>query len=245
VSLAISAALASGLGRQSFDPPDGPAAGVGPALASILSRLGGVAIIFGLLGGVEAMVGGRATAGIRGWLARVSVPAALGFASSLLMWLVAQILAGGRLGGAGSLVLLMLGSGAGTALGLLIASLSPRPVIGWAATLLLVIPVWILGGEGQSWLNLPGWAKTVAAINPARWTFEGLMLNASDRLPVQVADSDPPTDLAEPYFPAETDRIGPRGAALALVAMMLGWGAAAAFIATSPRSEPPDGRPAP
>jgi hypothetical protein len=138
----------------------------------------------------------------------------------------------------------MLGAGAGFGLGLLIRALAPRPAVAWLVVATLLAPIWLIGGEGQVWKRLPGWAKTVAAVNPARWTFEGLMLSASDRLPIQVAESEPPTDLAEPYFPAKTARIGPRGAALALVAMLLGWGGAAAFIAASPRP-PPGERPAP
>jgi hypothetical protein len=162
----------------------------------------------------------------------------------LIPWFISQIDTGGRLGGLGSLLLLILGIGAGSTLGMLVVALAPRQAYAWPVIVLLMIPISIIGGSESIWLRLPGWAKTVAAINPARWTFEGLLVNASDRLPVKVAESAPPTDLAEPYFPAETERTGPRGAALALAAMLLGWGAAAAFIATSPRL-PPGGRSAP
>ena len=117
---------------------------------------------------------------------------------------------------------------------------------------MLAVPLWAFGGDGGVWRSLPGWARTAAAANPSRWAFEGLLLSVNDRLPAPAnpgndADADAP-DVAEPYFSAGAERIGPRGATLALIAMVLGWGAAAAFIAASPREErdhPPAARPAP
>ena len=239
--LAVLAVLTSG-----FDPkaPVLPRGTNDAALATLLSRLGLVAVGLGLIGAVGSGVPGRA--GLQAWLARSSVPALLSMVGVLLAWIASRVLIGSALGGAETLILLGLGGASGLAIGLFLAAVSPTPAIAWAAVAVLAIPLWALGGDGGVWKQLPGWAKTAAAVNPSRWAFEGLLLGANDQLP-PPADAAAP-DVAEPYFPAETERIGPRGALMALFAMALGWGVAAAFIAASPRvssPSPPGGRPAP
>lgn len=242
--LGLVVVLTSGFDPTLLTGPGGPGSGGSALVAPLVSRLGSVTVLLGLIGAAGLIPDASAIANPRRWPAWVSVPAALCVVACLMAWIPSLLITDGELGIASALSFLMLGAGAGFGLGQLIRALAPRPAVAWLVVAMLLAPIWLIGGEGRVWKQLPGWAKTGAAINPARWTFEGLMLSASERLPIQVAESEPPTDLAEPYFPAETDRIGPRGAALALVAMMLGWGAAAAFIATSLRSLP-GGRPAP
>lgn len=219
-----------------FDPaalgdPAGRAGGA-RALAALVSRLGLAAVVVGLACG--AVAGAPAGVGLRRWLARASVPAGLCAAGCLMAWGVFRALSGvgPGAGGPAALGLLGLGAGAALALGLVVAALAPRPAVAWAAAAALALPLWALGGEGTAWPRLPGWAKAAAGLNPSRWTFEGLLLVASDRLPDPAGAAG--GDLAEPYFPAETDRSGPRAATFVLAAMLLGWGAAAAFIAAAP-----------
>jgi hypothetical protein len=149
----------------------------------------------------------------------------------------------GAVGTPSALGLLWLGAGVGLALGQIVALAMPRPALAWALAVALVLPLWGLGGESAVWRRLPGWAKGVAGFSPSRWTFEGLLLIASDRFPIPTetgpaaAITGSRGDLAEADFPVEFDRSGPSAVTLALGAMLLGWGAAAGFMATE--SSPP------
>jgi hypothetical protein len=81
------------------------------------------------------------------------------------------------------------------------------------------------------------WARTVAAALPSRWAFEGLLLLEADGRPAPAPAvlPAPVDDLAEPYFPAETERMGVEADATALGATAVGLAAAAALIATGSR----------
>ena len=68
--------------------------------------------------------------------------------------------------------------------------------------------------------------RCVAGALPTRWSFETLLLLNS-----RGADDDPAADPAEPYFPAETLRVGTRAGATALLAMLVGLLYADALIA--------------
>lgn len=86
------------------------------------------------------------------------------------------------------------------------------------------------------------WPKLVANGLPSRWAFEGLLLLESERRGLAENESvsltsrapatllPPAADLAEPYFPAESDRMGEQADVLALSAMFVGWMASSAFI---------------
>lgn len=230
-----------------FDPGSlkNPAdwAAAGQAIAALLSRLGLAAVGLGLVIGVGVGARARAipAAGLGPWLARASLAAVLCLVGGLLEWGTFRALSGADLAGLPALGLLWLGAGTGLALGLIVAAAVSRPAVAWALVALLALLLWGVGGESRSWLGLPDWARQVAGLNPSRWMFEGLLLNASARIP---SPSGTIGDLAEPYFPAETDRTGPLAVSCALGAMLLGWGAVAAFIAAEPRPLPVE-RPAP
>jgi hypothetical protein len=82
-------------------------------------------------------------------------------------------------------------------------------------------------------------ARAIANALPSRWAFEGLLLLEADARPGrEPADEPMPKggpDLAETYFPAETERTGPRGAAMALAFLLVGLTASAAFTARASR----------
>ncbi len=61
--------------------------------------------------------------------------------------------------------------------------------------------------------------------SPSRWAFEGLLLLESQ----ETAN----LDLAETYFPADSQRMGLRADTMALVFMLIGLAGAAAFISVS------------
>ena len=155
-----------------------------------------------------------------------------------LCWATASGLAG--LGGAAlpSLGFLVLGSAVGIAAGLAVVVLAPPPFAS-AALPLLMAASWVLGGEFRTVAEMPAWARTAAGLNPARWAFEGLLLESGPRADAEAPPPGPAADPAEPYFPAEIDRTGPRGAAMALGLLLAGASASAAFIAwASKRPEP-------
>ena len=91
--------------------------------------------------------------------------------------------------------------------------------------------LWPLAGKG-----LP---LTVAAgATPARWAFEGVLLLESPHhhppAPADGAASAPDRDLAEDFFPADTERMGSAADALALGSMLIGMAVALALASTRP-----------
>jgi hypothetical protein len=98
--------------------------------------------------------------------------------------------------------------------------------------------LWLFGGQWR-------W-PWVSSLVPSRWAFEGLLLLESEAHPgaagAEGSDPAPDRDLAETYFPAETDRMGVKADAMALMSMLIGLTAAALFISASPqpgRRRPP------
>ena len=91
----------------------------------------------------------------------------------------------------------------------------------------------ILGG----WLwPLPGRGLPVSLASgatPTRWAFEGLLLLESPLHPTPATSSDPASapvrDLAEDFFPADSDRMGVTADAMALGSMLIGLAAAIAL----------------
>jgi hypothetical protein len=118
----------------------------------------------------------------------------------------------------------------GLALGLLILSLAPRPAVAWTILPVVVLLLWFLGGQWRSLADMPSGAGIAASALPSRWTFEGLLLLESD----ETAG----LDLAEPYFPADSLRMGLGADTMALVFMLFGLAGAAAFISFSSRTGP-------
>jgi pSer/pThr/pTyr-binding forkhead associated (FHA) protein len=131
---------------------------------------------------------------------------------------------------------LALTSAVGVALGSLAVSLPVRPAPVLAGLALLVVAAWGLGGEQ---LPLPAMNPVVragASFLPARWAFEGLLLLEAPGRPTREQAGPAPAangfyDLAEDYFPAESERMGVAAVMTALGAMLVGLAAAAVVIA--------------
>ena len=134
------------------------------------------------------------------------------------------------------LVLLVLASGVGLALGLLIVVVSPRPTLAWAILPVIVLLMWLFGGQWRPLHRMSAVAGAVSSFLPSRWAFEGLaLLEADQRQMARIADgsdSDIDHDFAEDYFP-QADRMGVRADVMALGAMLFGLTGAVAFISAS------------
>jgi len=212
--------------------------------APMLFWLGMAAIWFGL---ADAVLGnlldpariraGLSSCGAPALAFRLLIMVALCVLQCLLAWAIVAKMGALTAPGLPVLALLTLASAVGLALGLLIEILSPRPIVAWAVLPVIVLLLWLFGGQ---WRPLPGrsaMAGVVSSFIPSRWAFEGLVLLESDGHPPPArengADWTADRDLAEDYFPARTYRMGVRADAMALTAMLIGLAAALAFITAS------------
>jgi hypothetical protein len=104
------------------------------------------------------------------------------------------------------------------------------------------LTVGLLGGQWTPLKRLPPVVRAISGFVPTRWTFEALLLLETYQQPVTVSVPEPDAaagrDVAEEYFPAESERMGVRADALALVTMLIGLAGAIAFISLSPRLDP-------
>ena len=93
-----------------------------------------------------------------------------------------------------------------------------------------------LGGWFWPARNLP--ASLVCAAMPTRWAFEGVLLLESpyhaSREAVPGAAKTPGTDLAEDFFPADSERMGTAADVMALGSMLIGMAAAVGLASTKP-----------
>jgi pSer/pThr/pTyr-binding forkhead associated (FHA) protein len=185
---------------------------------------------------------GLTPAGARTLLARLLVLVVLCALQCLIAWLIVGNMAELRAPGGATLAFLLMASAVGLALGLIIVAVVPRPSIAWAVLPATMAFFWVFGGGWQPLPRMPAAAGVVSGFVPSRWTFEGLLLLESDqrRGTASTEGSDPTLDreLAEDYFPAETDRMGVKADAMALVAMLVGLSAAALFISASSKPVP-------
>src|SRR5262249_25995543 len=134
--------------------------------------------------------------------------------------------------------LMVMASTVGLLLGLLISIVIP----GWQNLALTLIGCFALMAALGGWLwplagkSLP--VSAAAAAMPSRWAFEGLLLLESSHHPAPATLPGPASallhDLAEDYFPADTDRMGTAADALALASMLIGM--AVALVLASSRS---------
>ena len=69
---------------------------------------------------------------------------------------------------------------------------------------------------------------------PSRWAFEGLLLLEGERHAPPAAAA----DLAEQYFRAGSERMGPKADAMALGFMLIGLAAAVAYLSAVERPSP-------
>jgi hypothetical protein len=184
------------------------------------------ALLSGLIDG-PTLRAGLTSAGAPLLCSRLAVVAALCVIQCLLAWGIVASFAELRAPGLLTLTFLSLASFVGMALGLLFLALTPRPESAWMILPVAILLLWLFGGLVPALLRVPVLPSAV----PSRWAFEGLLLLESG--------GDPERDLAEDYFPAESQRMGLRADALALGFMLFGLAAAAAFMATSLRPHPP------
>jgi pSer/pThr/pTyr-binding forkhead associated (FHA) protein len=129
----------------------------------------------------------------------------------------------------------------GLFLGLVVNSLSQV----WMATPLVLLlcfaPMIALGGRLWPLPELSSPIRVVAAAMPSRWAFEDLLLMEADAnrsVPGIGGPPQPAIDIAEPYFPAATERMGPWADATALGSMLLGLVGLVGFISRPSQSDP-------
>jgi pSer/pThr/pTyr-binding forkhead associated (FHA) protein len=240
--------------------------GISRTTAAGLFWLGFAGVGFGLVNAVLASASPRASGtdvaragGIARLGARAVVLAIVGVAQCAVA--LAIVHAGMNLKGSSVAMLGVLGlaSTVGLFLGLALVSIVSRPapslVVLPLVLLLVLLPMWLLGGHWRPLDAMGPVARTAADVLPVRWAFEGLLLLEAERNPLRnppdwtsiaEAGEAPRGDLAEAFFPAETTRMGVRAGTIALGAMLFGLAAAAVFLAIGPddldrRSPIPDG----
>jgi GYF domain 2/ABC-2 type transporter len=223
--------------------PSGPmcrrSRGASSGLASVLFWLGLAALWFGLSDALIVDILGAART--QGWprnvaplLGRLGVMGALAAIQCMVAWVIVSNLTGLSGAGLASLALLILASTVGLALGCIVVAMAPRPQEAWAASGLVMVLLSLFGGGRQSFPREASWARVTSNAVPSRWAFEGLLLLRADRptLPETVRQPDQHRrwDIAEAYFPADSERMGTRAEVMALVSTLIGLSATSAFL---------------
>jgi pSer/pThr/pTyr-binding forkhead associated (FHA) protein len=134
---------------------------------------------------------------------------------------------------------LVMDSLVGLLFGLLISSVARS----WQAMAGVLIGCFALMTALGGWLWPPAGnglpASIATGVTPNRWAFDSLLLLESPQHPspetADAPDSTPDRDLAEDYFRARSERMGPQADAMALGSMLLGLAAAVALTLTKPR----------
>jgi pSer/pThr/pTyr-binding forkhead associated (FHA) protein len=225
------------LSNRATTAPEG-----GSVVAATLFWLGLAAAWFGLSDAVLGNIvdagrlrDGSIEAGVGPLARRLAALVALCAIQCAIAWWIVSAAAGLAGPGPSAVGLLVLAALVGSAAGLLIVALAPRPAVAWALLGPVVLVLWLFGGERQALPRMGPPARAVANVLPSRWAFEGLLLLEADaRARREPTPADVP-DLAEDYFPAETERTGPRGAAMALGFLLVGLAASVAFTARALR----------
>jgi ABC-type multidrug transport system ATPase subunit len=129
--------------------------------------------------------------------------------------------------------ILFLASSVGMALGLVISAGARTSEVAIALLPLAILPLLIFGGALQPLHKMHPSLRFACNFFPSRWAFEGLIVLESERRPlaptpavadpaVSIASAAAVTqDIAEAYFPAESDRMGPWAAVIALGGMFV------------------------
>jgi hypothetical protein len=214
-------------------------------VAGLAFRLALAAVWFGLSSAVlgnlldgTAIRNGLGRGASRTLLCRFGLLAALVTAQCTVAWGIVATVSGLRSPAVPALALMLLASGVGAALGGLLRAAAPRPALAWAAAAVVVLLLGLFGGVRQVPARPApaGWARMVSSALPTRWAFEGLLLLESARHPA-AAGPEPAGagDLAERYFPAASERMGPTADVTALTLMLVGLAGSIALIARAPR----------
>jgi hypothetical protein len=131
---------------------------------------------------------------------------------------------------------LVLTAAVGLSLGWAVFSLIRSPGIAVPVLVLSFLAMIALGG--RIWpFPASGLGARIAAAMPSRWAFEGLILLENEGRSPSVGPEAPKgeraQDLAEGFFPADSERMGPKADAMALAFMLIGLAAAAAFLSAN------------
>jgi pSer/pThr/pTyr-binding forkhead associated (FHA) protein len=117
----------------------------------------------------------------------------------------------------------------------------PLPVAG-AILLAGFAAMTIFGGWLLPLPQMNPLAHIAASATPSRWAFEGVFLLETDHRSNDSAETETEPaqagDLAEGFFRAASERMGPRADGIALLSMLVGLSALAAFGFTSSRGRP-------
>jgi pSer/pThr/pTyr-binding forkhead associated (FHA) protein len=166
--------------------------------------------------------------------ARLLLLGAVCIVQCVLAWGLFAVVSGLPGTGLGMLAFLVLGGMVGVTIGILVGCVIVRPAYALAAAAGIMLSFGVLGGDRWPLPAMPGWTKPVVSIAPSRWAFEGLLLLVSERFPANASaaeGSSGAADLAEPFFPSETERMGVKADAIALGSMLIGLAGCAVFFA--------------
>jgi pSer/pThr/pTyr-binding forkhead associated (FHA) protein len=128
---------------------------------------------------------------------------------------------------------LVMASLVGLLLGLAVSALVPDRATTAAVLLICFVPMVALGGRLWPLPSMSPPLQLAAAALPSRWAFEGVLLLESDCHPAPtIPEGSSPTqnrDLAENFFPANSERMGTKADAMALGSILIGLAVVAAF----------------
>jgi hypothetical protein len=124
--------------------------------------------------------------------------------------------------------LLALVSLVGVSIGLLVSAVAKTSEVAIAILPLVLLPMVILAGVLHPLHEMNRGVSMLAQMMPSRWAFEGMLILESEKRPVLslgglpgqedvAVESDGQQDMAEHFFPAETDRMGVVASCLALL----------------------------
>jgi len=137
---------------------------------------------------------------------------------------------------------LVLASAVALLFGLVVSRLIRTPRIVALVLLLSFVPIIALGGWVWPLPKLNQAVRMAALAVPSRWAFEALLLLEPQQysLPMITQKSEPDRehDLAEDYFPADSERMGPMADEMALASMLIGLASLATFISAKAKPVP-------
>ena len=182
--------------------------------------------VFGLLLDPRRPQGGPSPGDSGFWLSRFLILGALCVVECVLAEVVVFPMGGLQGPGLPAFGLLILASSVGLAVGSLIVLLVPYPPIACAGLVAALVGLCLFGGGPWSLPRSAAVVRLASNAAPSRWAFEGLLVSESDVRPmpepVDGANTGEVRDLAEDYFPIESERMGARADAMALASMLIG-----------------------